>query len=70
MKPVIVLSLLFLCLSITIHASAQTTPEQNKLISVERIWDRAGHSAFTDLAYFNGKFFCTFREAATQAGPK
>ena len=70
MKPVIVLSLLFLCLSITIHASAQTTPEQNKLIYVERIWDRAGHSAFTDLAYFNGKFFCTFREAATQAGPK
>ncbi|TFH00518.1 MAG: hypothetical protein E4H13_07270 [Calditrichales bacterium] len=34
------------------------------IISVERIWDRAGHNAFTDLIRFNGKLFCTFREGS------
>ncbi len=41
---------------------AQETNAQKAIISVERIWDRAGHSAFTDLIYFKGKFYCTFRE--------
>ncbi len=27
------------------------------------IWDRAAHSAFTDLCAFNGKLWCCFREA-------
>ena len=44
---------------------SQKTPEQDKIISVERIWDRAGHSAFTDLVYFNDMFYCVFRESAT-----
>ena len=44
---------------------SQSTPEQEKIISVERIWDKAGHSAFTDLVYFNDMFYCVFREAAT-----
>ncbi|MCA9734647.1 MAG: chitobiase/beta-hexosaminidase C-terminal domain-containing protein [Deferribacteres bacterium] len=41
---------------------AQDSPEKLAIISVERIWDRAQHSAFTSLAYFNNRFFCTFRE--------
>jgi hypothetical protein len=44
---------------------SQNTPEQDKIISVERIWDRAGHNAFTDLIYFNDMFYCVFRESAT-----
>jgi len=44
---------------------SQQTPEQEKIISVERIWDRAGHNAFTDLVYFNSMFYCVFRESAT-----
>jgi len=43
---------------------AQETSAQKYLISVERIWDRAPHSAFTDLVEFNGKLYCTFREGA------
>ena len=27
-----------------------------------KIWDYAPHQAFTDLVYFKGKFYCTFRE--------
>ncbi len=44
---------------------SQRSPEQEKIISVERIWDRAGHNAFTDLVYFNDMFYCVFREATT-----
>lgn len=30
---------------------------------VKRIWDKANHSAFTDLINFRGVWFCTFRES-------
>ena len=33
------------------------------LVSVARIWDRAPHSAFTDLLRHRGRWWCTFREA-------
>ncbi|MCY4372194.1 MAG: sialidase family protein [Spirochaetaceae bacterium] len=33
------------------------------LVSVARIWDRAPHSAFTDLLRHHGRWWCTFREA-------
>jgi hypothetical protein len=32
------------------------------LVSTRKIWDRAPHSAFTDLAFWNGQFICAFRE--------
>ena len=44
---------------------AQSTAEQQKIISVEKIWDKAGHSAFTDIVYFDDTFYCVFRESAT-----
>jgi len=60
---------IFLALIIVFISSSnifsQKTQEQDKIISVERIWDRAGHSAFTDLVYFNDMFYCVFRESAT-----
>jgi len=31
-------------------------------IEVQKIWDQAPHSAFTDLIRFNNSFYCTFRE--------
>lgn len=43
---------------------AQESAAQKYLISVERIYDRAPHSAFTDLVEFNGKLYCTFREGS------
>ncbi|MBL8186780.1 MAG: exo-alpha-sialidase [Acidobacteria bacterium] len=43
---------------------AQESAAQKYLISIERIYDRAPHSAFTDLVAFNGKLYCTFREGS------
>jgi hypothetical protein len=40
------------------------TAEQQIIIAVERIWDRAEHSAFTDLIAFKGRYYCTFREGS------
>ncbi len=51
-------------LATAIPVLAQETPAQKYLLSVERIWDRAPHSAFTDLVEFNGKLYCTFREGS------
>lgn len=42
---------------------SQNTPEHDLIISIERIWDRATHNAFTSLIEFNGKLYCTFRES-------
>jgi hypothetical protein len=41
---------------------SQETGDQEAIISVERIWDRALHNAFTDLVFFQGRFYCCFRE--------
>ena len=53
--------LVFFCASGSIIS--QNTPEHDLIISVERIWDRAAHNAFTSLIEFNGKLYCTFRES-------
>lgn len=41
---------------------ASADPPVAMLKSVKRIWDQAPHSAFTDLAHWNGQFVCAFRE--------
>ncbi len=41
----------------------QISPEQQTVISVERIWDRAAHNAFTSLINYNGTLYCAFRES-------
>lgn len=37
-------------------------------ITVSKIWDQAGHSAFTDLIRFDNAFYCSFREGTSHAG--
>jgi len=54
----------FLFSIIPVILFSQNTPEHNVIISVERIWDRAAHNAFTSLIYHNNKFYCSFRESA------
>ena len=39
-----------------------------ELVSVEKIWDRGKHNAFTDLIRFNDRWYCTFREADAHVG--
>ncbi len=40
------------------------TIEQKCVVSIERIWDRPDHSAFTDVILHNGSLYCTFREGS------
>ncbi len=46
---------------------SQNNSEQAKIISVDCIWDRAGHNAFTSLVNFNDLFYCAFREGGSHA---
>ena len=39
-----------------------------RLVSVEKIWDRGPHNAFTDLVRFRDMWYCTFREGEKHAG--
>jgi hypothetical protein len=45
-------------------AHGEETAVQKYVVSVERIWDRPAHSAFTDLIRFQGDLYCTFREGS------
>jgi hypothetical protein len=53
-----------LCLFGSHALRAEETAEQTCVVSVERIWDRAAHSAFTDLIVYRGDLYCTFREGS------
>ncbi len=55
---IVILILLF-----PFDGASQNSPEHDAILSVERIWDRAIHNAFTSLIEFNGKMYCTFRES-------
>lgn len=46
-----------------ITAAAPTDSAAAKLVSVQRIWNRAPYNAFTDLIFWHDQFFCVFREA-------
>jgi hypothetical protein len=48
--------------AISASAVGQETLEQRYVISIERIWDRAQHNAFTDLVQHDEHLYCTFRE--------
>ena len=40
-----------------------------RLVDVTKIWDQAPHNAFTDLARWNGQWYCVFREGLQHASP-
>jgi hypothetical protein len=50
-------------------AACFVAPSHAQLIQVERIWDRAPHNAFTDLARYKGEWFCVFREGQAHVSP-
>jgi hypothetical protein len=43
-------------------------PPKLTLLSVQKIWDRAPHNAFTDLVDWRGRVYCAFREGESHAG--
>lgn len=54
----------FFLIFFPISVFSQNTPEHDLIISVDRIWDRAEHNAFTSLVDYNNKLYCAFREGA------
>ncbi len=50
------------CLLILVAAAAGCGSSEAEVVSVQRIWDQASHSAFTDLVRFKEAWYCTFRE--------
>src|SRR5687768_14482296 len=39
-----------------------------QLVSVQKIWDRAPHNAFTDLVRWRDRWYCAFREGDGHVG--
>jgi len=50
-------------------SSQSVTGNTFELISVQKIWDKAPHNAFTDLVRVNNRWFCVFREGAAHVSP-
>lgn len=44
-------------LSLTLQAQ-----QKNEIVEIKRIWDRAGHNAFTDITFSKDKLYIVFRE--------
>lgn len=51
-----------------VPALAQS-PTGFELVEVKKIWDRAPHNAFTDLARFKDRWYCVFREGQKHVAP-
>ena len=49
-------------LQLCLYMTCVCAQGQNDVFKVFKIWDQAGHNAFTDLIKFGGKYYCTFRE--------
>lgn len=64
MSPVTqIFSALLVALSLVLPLSGGNP----RILSVEKIWDQADHSAFTDLIRHQGDWFCVFREGKQHA---
>jgi len=53
------------CIIILLSCAAGTPaaiPVTAEIVKVDRIWDAAPHSAFTDLVFWNDSFYCVFRQ--------
>lgn len=51
-------------------AAAPATPAMPpRLVSVERIWDKAAYNSFTDLVRFKERWYCAFREGTKHVSP-
>ena len=56
------LSALVICMTL-VCCNCNSTPPGGYSYSIEKIWDNGNHCAFTSLIKFNGKYYCSFREA-------
>ncbi len=56
-------SIVLLSLSL---ASFQAEPPKAEIVDLKKVWDGANHNAFTDLVWFQGRWFLTFREGTSR----
>jgi hypothetical protein len=61
----LLISLVFFLL-FSSHGFGGPPPE---IIEARKIWDAAPHNAFTDLAHFQGRWYCVFREGQGHVSP-
>lgn len=62
------LRLLALALIASAASAQQPAPMKAEIVSVEKIWDRGNHNAFTDLIRFQNLWYCCFRESDGHVG--
>jgi hypothetical protein len=60
--------LLVICTRPILPAADDVEPGPS-IVEVRRIWDRAPHNAFTDLARHEDRWYCVFREGAQHVSP-
>ena len=48
----------------SVAPAAQELSQKRAVITVERVWDRAAHNAFTDILHVGGAIYLTFREGS------
>jgi len=53
---------LFVLLLMGASSALGAAPVTAEVAEVKKIWDKAPHNAFTDLARWNDRFYCVFRE--------
>lgn len=58
-----------LALLATFFVFGSLQAQQPEIVSVQKIWDKGGHHAFTDLARFKNLYFICFREAKDANAP-
>jgi hypothetical protein len=63
-----VLTLLLLAAAGGREAFAGDGPADVAVVSVQKIWDKSPHNAFTDLIRFQGRWYCVFREGLKHHG--
>lgn len=58
----------FLTLALALLTALALPAQQAEIVSVQKIWDKAPHNAFTDLVRFKNLFLCCFREGNGHVG--
>jgi hypothetical protein len=54
--------------AVLVLATPAVFAAEPEVVSVEKIWDKGAHNAFTDLTRWRDKWYCTFREADGHVG--
>ena len=57
------------CAALSPAVAGAGEPARPELVEVRKIWDRAPHNAFTDLARFRDRWYCVFREGQSHVSP-